>query len=331
MYSKIVVPLDGSALAEQALPYAVKLATRLNGSLLLMRAIDLPPLVSDTPDHELQYIETAENYLDEVSKTISDPTVEPHIEKERVQTLVVYGEKAKEIAEIAPFEKADLVVMTTHGRTGLSRLIMGSVAAKIIQISGLPVVLIRPKKVEESHNISRLISDFNGQNIMAIGGRLLVTLDGTPEAEAALEPACEMAQKLGLTLYLLQVVKASFPVEVGYFGPGYIDSDEAKVKKEEAYSYLDQVQARLAAKCRDIVKAVRVGDPVKEIVDYSNQIGASMLVMVTHARGTIGRYFIGSVSEEVMRQTHLPVMMVHPHVYAKTPEAEPVRTMEATV
>ncbi|MEI6046166.1 MAG: universal stress protein [Chloroflexota bacterium] len=322
MYNKLMVPLDGSLLAEKALPYAITLANRFGAELLLMRVSEVPALVSDTPEHELEVIHAAEIYLAEVQKFITAPTLNPHLEAKQVQTLVAYGESVREIAEIAPFEKVDLILMTTHGRTGLSRLVLGSVATSIIQHSKLPVILIRPEKLEEMETLTKTLTTPTSFSPDENGRRVLVTLDGSPEAESVLVPALEMAHKLEAALYLIRVVAPFVPIEYGDMGVSYaFDVDqETENRRETAYQYLDKIQARIAENGLNCVKVVRIGNPADEIVDYARKIQASMLVIATHARGKLGHLFMGSVAEEVTRRTNLPVMMVHilPHGKSET-------------
>ncbi len=312
MYKKILVPLDGSQLAEKALPYAIKLATKFGADLLLMRAAEVPTLLTDTPDHELQYLRQAETYLAEVRDTIIDTRLEPNLVPEKVQTIVIYGDAKRELAEIAPFEKADLIVMTTHGRTGLAGLLMGSVANNILHHTKLPVMLIRPKELDEPGLLLETLNQPTGFDNQAAGGnRIVVTLDGSPEGEAALEPALEMARLTSATVYLLRVVPLLVVSE--YSGSWYMyDLDEqGQARREEAYQYLDKIQERFATEGLSCVKVVRVGFPPDEIVDYVTKLKASAIVMATHARGRLGQVVLGTVAGEVVRHSNLPVMLVH--------------------
>jgi nucleotide-binding universal stress UspA family protein len=152
--------------------------------------------------------------------------------------------------------------------------------------------------------------------------KIVVPLDGTPEAEAALEPAVNLSRSLNATLYLLRVaypqVPISYPELVVDYGDYYASelNSEYKQKNEEAYHYLDRLQANMLDKGLNCIKAVQVGKPSEEIVKYAQQIEASMLVMATHARSMLGKFFLGSVAEEVLRHSNVPVLMIH----AATPD-----------
>lgn len=317
-----MVPLDGSPLAEKALPYAVALANRIDAELLLLRVSELPALVNDTPEHELEVINIAEQYLAEVEQILTDPANALHLAPERVQTLVAYGESVREISEIAPFEKVDLIVMTTHGRTGIPRLVLGSVATSIIQRSTLPVMLLRPEKLDDDALLEELLAQPTRFSQDETNTRIVVTLDGTREAESVISPAIELAKKLGAAVYLLRVIAPFIPVEYGDLGGGYafdIDQETAN-RREVAYQYLDRVQAQFTEHGLNCVKVVRLGNPAPEIIDYVEKVQAATLVMATHARNKLGHMFMGSVADEVTRRTNLPVMVVHTTVPEKVVE-----------
>lgn len=311
MFAKIAVPLDGSVLAEKALPYAIRLANICDAQLMLLRVAEVPGFVNDTVDSELAVVRESEFYLQEVTKIITDPNLDPCMLPEKVQPLVAYGNKTQEIVEIVPFEKADLIVMTTHGRTGFSRLLLGSVAAKILQKGSVPVLLIKPELVEP--NV--LPQDVLAEPITLTPGNLnmVVTLDGSPEAEAILQPAFELAHSLKATVHLVWVVVPFIPIEYGEMGVGYRYDPELETAEYvvQANKYLDKVILTNADKGITMIKEVLVGNATTEIMDYAKKVKADMLAMATHARSAIGQIFMGSVAEEVLNKTHLPVLLVH--------------------
>ncbi len=327
MYTKIMVPLDGSMLAEKALPHAVRLANRFNAKLLLLRAVELPGLTVDTPESEIKVISSAEEYMTEVQATLTNPKIAAHIAPERVQTLVVYGDAVEQVVELAPFEKVDLIVMTTHGRSGLSRLVTGSVAGRILHRTHVPIMLVRPQElkndqllVETMMGIAEPCSDcFDSEKC-----RIVLTLDGSPLAETALEPAMELAQKLNATLHLLSVILPAPPMVYGdLVGMGY-SQDEVEVTRkrltEDAQVYLNEAQHKALRRGLEVVTAVRVGATAEEIADYAKRVEATALVMATHARGEVSHLFVGSVAEDVMRISRLPVLMISTHAQVKQAE-----------
>ena len=134
----ILVPLDGSSLAEAALPRAVELAEGSGAALLLLRAAHAPTLPGvDPTEAQVKVVEEAEEYLTDVAKRLAASGLA------NVRTSVWYGPAAYAIVEGARLHKADLIVMTTHGRSGLRRLILGSVAESVLRGTTTPILLVR--------------------------------------------------------------------------------------------------------------------------------------------------------------------------------------------
>ena len=330
MYRKILVPLDGSPLAETALPYAAQLAKQLAAKLLLMEASSLPFGLKDTPAHREEVLSHAEFYLNGVQRTLTNPALESNFELERVQTLVTYGEAAQEINRIASTQKADLIVMSTHSYTGLHRLAMGSVAAAVMQQCTLPVILLRPPKINNPQLLVDTLNEFSGfdENDRV---RLLVPLDGTTQSEAALEPVSHLAWELKAKIYLLRVIPYYGPLQLAGLITDetldYVGGQVSQVQRQAALEYLERISDQLDEKGITSYEAVRAGNPVEVIVEYGRQISSTMLVMATHVPNKENQDRPGSIAEEVMRFSHLPVMVIQQPLFigaAGTPETREV-------
>lgn len=314
MFNKIIVPLDGSEFSEEALPYAVRLANTLGAKLLLVNVNELPPLVKDTPVREMRVVSQGESYLEDIADIIIDQNLGLHIEPNKVQTIAVYGDPNQEIAKTAQLEGACLVVMTTHGRGGVSRLILGSVATAVVKRASVPVILIKP--IPTSH--PKLWEEVMGNTARTFAGEnnhILLPLDGSVESEAAIKPAIEMARKLQANIYLLEMV-APF-VSFGYgnisMSYGYTSlnvGEELEKMRHTAADYLDRIQGQIQKEKIECSKLVLIGNPAEGITEYARDINATLLVMATHAPGRLGEVLLGSVTNEVLRQTHLPVLIV---------------------
>jgi nucleotide-binding universal stress UspA family protein len=312
MYHKLAVPLDGSPLAESTLPYAQQLVTLLGAQLLLIRVAEIPEPMFEDFDREAQVMEDTQGYLEDIKERITASDSRLHLTPDQLETLAIFDQSPQELAEIATAKGVDLLVMTTHGRSGFARLIMGSIASKVLQDAKLPVVLIRP--VERG-----AVESVGGAEPLSLGrrvGPIVVTLDGTIEAETVLESAIELAKQLKTNLHLLQVVKPVELVPVTEIAPLYI-YDEADVEqvlgeeREQARQYLEKVQNILTEKGVSSTVEVRVGHAAMQIVDCAQQQEAVLVAMATHARSGLGQIFLSSVAEEVLRQSHRPVLMVH--------------------
>lgn len=135
---KIVVPLDGSALAEAALPKAIEVAKATPGAtVVLMRAAEAGGFASDLIEAQITVVRAAEDYLDAVATRVRAAGV-------TATTSVWYGAPAAAIVEVAEMTRADLIVMSTHGRSGLGRLLIGSVAEAVLRATHTPILLLRP-------------------------------------------------------------------------------------------------------------------------------------------------------------------------------------------
>jgi len=138
---KILVPLDGSALAETALQAAVALAEATGAALLLLRAAEASALssVGDPTVGQVEVVREAEDYLDAVKRRFQTST------SATIATAVWYGRPADSIVESARVNRVDMVVMTTHGRSGLGRILLGSVAETVIRSTATPILVLHPE------------------------------------------------------------------------------------------------------------------------------------------------------------------------------------------
>src|SRR6266702_4225031 len=189
MYKSILVPLDGSPLAEAALPFAESLAERAGASLVLVRATHAHPTLGNNAPEQQREIAGAEDYLTILAKELAGRGFS-------VQTGVPYGGSAAAwIVEEVSMRDADLVVMATHDRSGADRWLHGSVAEAVVSRATAPVLLIRAR------SSPRAIERFGDQPPV-----LVVALDGSPLAEAALPGASDLARTLGGRIVLVTVV-----------------------------------------------------------------------------------------------------------------------------
>ena len=200
MFKHLMVPLDGSRLAEAALPAAVLLAQKLKASLTLMHVIERNAPREVHGERHLILADEANAYLDEVVQRACPPDLQVarHVHMQEVADV---GQSiADHVRELSP----DLIVMCTHGRGGLRDLMFGSVAQQVVARVSSPVLLIRPTEV--------------GSPPLLVCNRLLVALDGTPEHEkglliaAELAVACQMAIHLTVTIPTPQALSGEHAV-----------------------------------------------------------------------------------------------------------------------
>ena len=212
--------------------------------------------------------------------------LERDLERDGIDSLprVEFGGPVEEILHQAQPRRHDLVAMTTHGRTGLRRAIMGSVAEEVLRHSKVPLVLNRP---------GTKIGDWK---------RIVVALDGTPAAEAILDEAARLALLLKATLHVVRVTLPLLPTSDMFFEP-------PPPAREDPQPYLDEICTRLAKQGLLAVPSVREGFAGQEVVKYAQEIGAGLIGMVTQGKSGLPRLLAGSVAEEVLRSAPCPVLI----------------------
>jgi nucleotide-binding universal stress UspA family protein len=296
MLRTLIVPLDGSDLAERALPYAVRLASAGGGRLVLVRAaLGPPPSGLDWERQQAIAVAEAETYIARVAARLAT--------RVPVATAVPYGRAAHEILESVKQFDADGIVMATHGRTGASHLVYGSVAEAVLAHGSVPVFLVHGRPGEA------VATPFDPPS-----ARILVPLDGSAFSEAALPVAAEMLGIAG-ELVLLTVVAPPDHVERDESGRVrvYLDQQEDAARRE-ALNYLYALGTQLQTSNPDlhVTFDVRVGDPAEGIVLAEVERSVDLVVMATHARTGLPRAFLGSVAGAVVRTGHTPVLLVPP-------------------
>jgi nucleotide-binding universal stress UspA family protein len=304
MARTILVPLDGSALAERALPYAEALAQPGGGRLVLARAV--PYLARPAGDHSFRTLAAARDaaaaeaseYLKRMAARLAERGI-------AAEVAVPYEGEADAILAEAQRAGADLIAMATHGRGGLGRWLYGSVAEGVLARTRLPTLLIRAWLPG------------GGAAHLADSPRILVPLDGAAANEAALPVAERLAADLGGTLVLVRAVARPDLV----FAPDVLLApllrEELAEEQAVAERYLRDVTARVAAEGRKVEALVRVGRPGLDmaaavIEAVGRECGAALVVMTSHRRAGFERLLLGSVADATLRHGTLPVILVRP-------------------
>jgi nucleotide-binding universal stress UspA family protein len=298
MYHTILVPLDGSTYAERALPLAVGLAQAMKAGLVLVCACSATSVKGQHPgEAQFEAVADAQAYLAGVAGRLTKEDIS--VEIAAPATPAPEGILATIISS-----HADLVVMCSHGRSGLGRWIYGSVTEAMVARSPVPILLVRP------------VGPVPTVPLKAGQPSLLVALDGSAFSEAALAPAAGLAQALGAIMVLLRVV--TWPI-LGYANltgtePGTQEVEAAIEEEEEveAKKYLEDVAARLQKDGIDAKAIVRLGWPAEAILDEAKLAGASLIVMATHGRTGLRQLLLGSVALEVVHRGLLPLLLVRP-------------------
>jgi len=298
MYRRILVPLDGSKLAEAALPPAIFLARALGAQLTLLHLVESRAADTVHGDRHLTEAGEAEAYLGElaVRPELAGLPVVHHVDSEPSRGVVA-GIVQHE-GELAP----DLIVMCSHGRGGLRKLLFGSIPQQVIAAGVTPVVLVKPRPgAEWSPYACR---------------ELLVPLDGDPAHEDGLLAAERLAAAISARLRLLSVVRGESDLSgrhavTGRFLPG-TSRALAQLDSEERLRYLRGVTERLRADRPglDTSSEVRRGEPAETIVTEAAGGGADLIVLATHGKAGSEAFWAGSIAALVLEKTALPVLLV---------------------
>jgi nucleotide-binding universal stress UspA family protein len=283
----LLVPLDGSPLSEQAIPMAAQLCRSLAGRLILVRVLPYPvlPLAADggyVPADVYQQLEEDERHMaqDELQPLTQSLQSQGLSSEMRIEV----GQPASALLDMAERLPADLIVMTTHGRTGLARFALGSVADRVVRGGHVPVLLLR---------------SFAATPDTPTLAQALVPLDGTPFAERALELALRLAGPVLREVTLLRVV----------------DDQASKPVMDDAQQYLDMARSRLVERLAHgactVHTAVRSGNVADVILAAAGQ-PSDLVLMATHGSAGIGRWVVGTVTDRVLRGGQASLLLVHP-------------------
>ena len=291
--TRILAPSDFSPLAEEACSLAARLANRLEAGLVVFHAI---PLLDLTREMQAMKRRTRESILDDTREHLRGWT-EAAVPGEwrrflGIEAQVAVGDPAQEIAAAAG--GADLIVMATHGRSGIGHLVMGSVTAAVLRTARVPVLALRAGQADRPLTAVK---------------RILWATDLTPTSAAAWGYALLLADVLAAEVYLLHVVSAAkvvggpdLPVPL----PGEWLEAELAARDRDLATMQEEVGARrLAAR-----RKVAVGPPAATILAEAKAERADLIVMGTHGRRGLPHVLMGSVAEAVIRKAPCPVLAV---------------------
>jgi nucleotide-binding universal stress UspA family protein len=299
--TKILVTLDGSPAAEAVLPYVLLLAARLRIPIELISVIDLTELARSAAAYESLFLDQlAEDetrrrreYLEKIAPSFANGQIDCRILK---------GNPESSIVEYAAQNPAAIIAMATHGRSGLNRWLLGSVAEKVLRSTSNPLLLIRsmPTAVTEQQ--------VSIQSIM-------VPLDGSALAESVLPPVSKLAKKL----YAEMVLFRAYNIPPGFYeaGGGFaIDLDRLLAQTEaDVLTYLEEKKAALKkAGVGSVTIASRQGYDADEIINYAGNRPDRLIAMCSHGRSGVRRWAVGSVAETVVRHCSSPILVFRaPH------------------
>jgi nucleotide-binding universal stress UspA family protein len=295
MHRSILVPLDGSALAEQALTIAATLAERTHADLHLVH-VHSPPVVDEFAHYGVAgqaARETAEHYVLETADRLRAAY------GGSVSATVVDGRAATSIATHATATGTDLIVMSSHGRTGASRFWLGSVADAVIRSSTIPVLVVRGR------------GDTAPKREPSLFSRVLVPLDGSSAAEEAIPHAIALGALESAHVHLLRVEEVAEDLRTSVWVLAQHEPDDVTERLRRAEHYLDTVSARPDLQWGQTTHSTeaRAGHRVGEtIAVVATERDIDLIAMTTHGRGA-SRLLVGSVADKVIRATTCSLLL----------------------
>ena len=276
MYEKIVVPLDGSPLAEVALPYAEEIAGKMGSEIILLSVLP------SEEAHEYQNHHSYSTKIVEVTKR----HVEKYLEISGSQAIKVgtatrAGNPAEGILDYVSKGAFNLIVMATHGRSGISRWAVGSVADKVVRATTRqPLMLIRAKGSHPDIRAKRILK------------KALVPLDGSIGSEAVITYIMEIAHSLQMELTFLQVISKN--------NHTYADAE----------AYLQSCCSQFEDKGITTKYEVRVGAAADQIIDLADELAMDLVAMSTRGQTGINLWPLGSVAQKVLLGGNTPLMLI---------------------
>ena len=320
MFQRILVPLDGSHRAERAIPIAARLARTSGGSVVLVRVVSTPaefwPSLVSEPNMAQTIVDTD---LADTKKYLAGITTASELDGVPTETVVLFGPPASTILSVAHSSHADLIVLCSHGYTGMTRWVLGSVAEKVIRHASIPVFVLReggPMPAGPHPDATRPL-------------RALVALDGSSHAKTAIEPAANLIAALAAPaqgeLHLTRVVKpvAADDEEKDPDGREHFLHKAKRYLSSTVEHLREGLVAPVVAELKlpitwsvavdtDVASAlIKVAENGEDTEGAGVFGGCDLIAMATHGRGGMQRWAMGSITERVLNTTKLPLLVIH--------------------
>jgi len=305
MFERILIALDGSPRAEQILSQITRILKREDSELLLLRVVDIPEHAGgmelaralDIPALRRAEREEAQKYVHDLARRLAAKGAKVH-------GRIAEGPAAQTILETARAEGATLIAMTTHGRTGVARWLMGSVAEKVARASDVPLLLVRSFRRSSAGTFEPSTPEETPSR------RILIPVDGSATSLSIVAPAEKFAQLYDSAILVVHV------------RPPFIPPSPVLPGMEAALPLLlpppppanDEAVETAARRFRHAGLGVRTlsveGEPACEILDLARAEGVDLIALGTHGRSGLSRWALGSVAERVLRSAEVPLLLV---------------------
>jgi len=291
----IVVPLDGSELSERAIPYAALYAKTFGGRLLLATVWEGADdaLTSILPAVAEDLFKEGERYYEKYLAKVAEKYM---VDGVKIDAEVLAGNAAETILKLIEDRHADVLALSTHGRSGLGRWWYGSVAGEVAQRASIPRLIVGPKVLSQPAKAIKVDA-------------VVVPLDGSKLSESALEHGVRIAKAFDAALHIVQVISPASQTFL-FDVPSVTSVDIATQIEQGVEEYLKGVGQRLANEAK-VMTCVLRGPPADELVEYVETHGVDLVVMASHGRGGLVRVALGSVADRLL-QGDAPVYLIRP-------------------
>jgi len=288
----ILVPLDGSDVAEQGLVAACRIATEVGATLHLVRALPYSALEEDVRFQEIQELRQARAYLARIQRDLQQQGVVSIAE-------ILPCDPVRAILFATEAHDVDLICISTHGRSGIQHTLLGSVAEAVLRQSTTPILLTRAA----AHAAPPMAGPY---------GRILVPLDGTAFAETTLSYLRDQGVGRAASLLLLRATPTPsqpfMPDVTGYAVP-QLAQRETRERRLEGAAYLQALGAARLADANWHTRAV-IGDAAEAILDQAEREGTDLIALATHGRHGWDRLLHGSVTRTLLHRTTVPLLIL---------------------
>jgi nucleotide-binding universal stress UspA family protein len=295
MIQKILLPLDGSELAEAALPAAKWMLTEHDISLVLLHVIEKHAPQTIHGDEHLVDANTAERYLQRVvtSQFPNLKNVEIHVHEDPESDL------PHSIVEHAQEYHPDLIIITRHGQSGLRDHLVGNIAQQVIAQGTIPTLLL---------------SSNHKKHVFPANQKLLLALDGNPEHDAMISFIIQFSKSFSLHAMLLTIVPtlatlSAADQQTGRLLPGAMQA-LLDISEESASKYLEKVILRFEEHKVPTCGEIARGDPAKQITSQVSKQTYGFLALASHGKAGFDAFWAGSVASKVISKTEIPLLVV---------------------
>ncbi|MES0329744.1 MAG: universal stress protein [Dehalococcoidales bacterium] len=284
-YQKILVPLDGSVVAEAALAYAGLIASRNKAELALLTVCDLDNETTTRP---------RQAYLEQKAEEL-------RAEGLKVSTAVVCGNTVEQIAVYALRNQIDLLTISSRGYSGFKRLLLGSVAGKVIDYVKIPILLVKAGKAgKEKSELKRVLLPMDGSQFSETSVPYAQSVIGGTDAEMVL-----------LTVAKPPLVPSDRSANIKPSWEEYRDALVAEAK-EQATDYLERVKTAFADKKVSVKLLVEMGQPAESIMRAAKRERVHLIALSSHGRTGAERVFYGSVARQLIDESRVPLLLIRP-------------------